>query len=85
MVIPEALSDGKRWLLWREEVRKGKPTKVPYCPDGRCRASSTDPDTWGSLDEARSTFTRGGFDGIGVRSATAWLALISMTVAFRRR
>jgi hypothetical protein len=66
MVIPEALSDGKRWLLWREEVRKGKPTKVPYCPDGRGRASSTDPDTWGSLDEARSTFTRGGFDGIGI-------------------
>lgn len=65
MVIPEALSGDRRWLLWREEKRNGKTTKVPYCPDGRRRASSTDPATWCSLDEALSS-AGGNFSGIGI-------------------
>jgi AAA domain-containing protein len=41
-------------VLWRAESRgDGKPTKVPYqVADPRRKASSTDPSTWGSFDDA---------------------------------
>src|SRR5439155_25689000 len=43
------------WVLWRAESRgEGKPTKVPYCvADPGRRASSTDPETWATFDDAR--------------------------------
>lgn len=41
------------WILWRLEPRQGRPTKVPYRPDGSGRkASATDASTWGSFDAA---------------------------------
>ena len=53
----------KRWLNWRKETRDGKVTKVPYTTTGQ-RASSTDPATWGTLDEVLAAQKR--FDGIGI-------------------
>lgn len=42
----------KRWVNYRVEAKAdGKPTKVPYSVTGR-HASSTDPATWATLDEA---------------------------------
>jgi hypothetical protein len=41
-----------------------KPTKVPYCPDGQ-HASTTDPATWCSFEEARAAYATGRFDGVG--------------------
>jgi primase-polymerase (primpol)-like protein len=49
------------WVLWRREHE----TKVPYHPSGRYRASSTNPHTWGTLQEALSTLDAGGFAGLG--------------------
>jgi len=39
-----------RWVNWKMETVGGRPTKVPYSFKGG-KASSTNPDTWGTLDE----------------------------------
>lgn len=55
------------WVTWKAEGNPGeKPRKVPYVP-GRphARASSTDPTTWGSLDQAIAAFSAGDFAGVG--------------------
>jgi P4 family phage/plasmid primase-like protien len=62
--IPQALKDPPQWVLWREEERDGRMTKIPYQAAGP-RASSTDPDTWTDFDTAREAFRGGDFDGIG--------------------
>lgn len=57
--IPPELAGLARWLVWR-----GK--KVPYCASAPAmHASSTDPDTWSTLEMAQTTFEEGGFDGVG--------------------
>lgn len=64
--VPGALRERRQWVLWRLEQRAAqkKPTKVPYQPDGR-PASSTDPATWVSFDEAQAAYGTGRFDGVG--------------------
>jgi len=62
--IPQALKDPPQWVLWCEEERDGRMTKIPYQAGGSL-ASSTDPDTWGDFDTARKAFRGGDFDGIG--------------------
>lgn len=49
-----ALSDQKRWVSWREDLRDGKLVKVPYSPfgDSVTRAKANDPTTWGTRAEA---------------------------------
>ena len=62
--IPQRLKAERRWVVWkRETTDKGKPTKVPYQPNGK-HAKSTKPETWSSYDEviAAPALT---FDGIG--------------------
>jgi integrase len=64
--IPAELRDRPQWVGWRHEVRDGKPTKVPRRPGAPSRnASSTDPATWASFEDARATVERGEADGIG--------------------
>ncbi len=44
--FPPELVERNQWCLWRiEPDRNGRPTKVPYRPDGRKAASDT-PNTW---------------------------------------
>lgn len=40
-----------RWVNWKHEERDGIKTKVPYAINGKL-ASSTDPSTWSTYDEA---------------------------------
>src|ERR1035437_6658342 len=50
--VPDSLAELDQWIVWRSEQRDGgKPTKVPYQINGT-HASSTDPKTWCSWDEA---------------------------------
>jgi putative DNA primase/helicase len=63
--IPAELKAIRAWVTWRYEQASEKWTKVPYRNDGKTKASSTDPETWGSFDHALERYQRGGVDGIG--------------------
>jgi hypothetical protein len=69
-------------VLWRAESRgEGKPTKVPYCvADSTRRASSTDPSTWRTFDDAcEASALLADMDGIGVvLTAAAQISCIDL-------
>src|SRR5689334_15426881 len=57
-----------RWVCWRNEMRNGKKTKVPYSPHGG-EAKADDPQTWNtrSAAEARArNLVNGQGGGIGI-------------------
>src|SRR4051812_39857494 len=64
--IPRDLRDLPQWVLYRVQARNGKTTKIPYQPGHASRrASSTDPQTWGTFEQALAARERGRGDGIG--------------------
>lgn len=50
--VPKELAERRQWVAWRTDVRDGRPTKVPINPHTGHLASTTDPETWGSYEEA---------------------------------
>lgn len=47
--IPQELKARPQWVLWKSEIRDGKPTKIPYCPqDQKRKAEADNPATWGT-------------------------------------
>lgn len=58
----EELNELRQWVCWRNEVRGGKPTKVPYRRDGK-PASSTEPATWDWYENVLAAGAN--FSGIG--------------------
>lgn len=68
--IPATLKAIPRWVLWRY-VQRTKPdntrvwAKLPMTTEGRA-ASSTDPATWASYDDAADALMFGDFDGLGL-------------------
>lgn len=65
MTIPAELRELPQWVCWRAERRGGKPTKVPVDPHNGGTASSTDPSTWSSFDDAVAAAERHGCNGVG--------------------
>jgi hypothetical protein len=77
VALPEPLR-AQPFVLWRAEPRRAdKPAKVPYCiATPARRASSTDPMTWGSFEDAIEAYVslvdepadprRGPVGGVGV-------------------
>ena len=65
--FPKELLSLHRWLDWREErcPKKHRPVKVPYDPKSGNRASTVDPATWGTVDEALAVVETHKYDGIG--------------------
>lgn len=65
--IPNELQTMPRWVCWRleQDKRSGRDTKVPYSPHTGKRASSGNPATWGTLDEALSCAEKYQFSGVG--------------------
>lgn len=59
------LRDLPQWVCWKYEERGGKTDKVPRNPLTRELASSADPATWATYEEARERFKAGGYEGIG--------------------
>lgn len=58
-----------RWVAWRNEMRGGKPTKVPHSPHGGM-AKADDPATWGNRAQAAEIARRivnGQGGGIGIQ------------------
>lgn len=63
--IPAELRAFDQWVLWRTEIRDGKPTKVPYSVTN-CKASTTNATTWTTFDQAAERFSISeNFHGIG--------------------
>lgn len=71
--IPEELKNTPNWIVWRQEHVQGapKPTKVPYdalkrsLASRQSHASSVDPRTWSSFDEALAALDSHLFSGLG--------------------
>ncbi len=65
--IPQELKDTPQWIVWKLCYRNGRWTKVPFNPATGGEASSTDPKTWTSFNEAYGEYTLAGdrWDGIG--------------------
>src|SRR3982751_4022455 len=73
--LPDAVHDDlatrQQWVCWKEELNEdGKPTKLPYDPkssngNGRRKASSKNPDSWGTFQTASSVIEKLGVDGLG--------------------
>jgi hypothetical protein len=59
------LAQHVRWVLWRNEQRKGRATKIPKQITG-LEASSTDPQTWASRSACETARERIGADGVGI-------------------
>ena len=57
--IPGELRALPRWVVWKD-------AKVPYCPTAvNSKASSTDPGTWATFDQARTAYDEGDYLGVG--------------------
>lgn len=62
--IPACLRGLPQWVCWRYEERDGRETKCPYDAwNPGHRASSTDPTTWTTVEDAIEAAS--GYDGIG--------------------
>jgi hypothetical protein len=64
-LIPAAMRALPRWVVWRYEPRKEKPTKVPYNGRTATRAASNDPQTWCTFEQALDALATGRWSGIG--------------------
>ena len=67
MGFPKELIEKKIWVCWRLEPdrKSGVDKKRPYNPLTCRLASSTNPSTWGTYEQAVNTRDRYGFTGIG--------------------
>ncbi len=69
--IPLELRERSQWVVWKFKSRRGEnslpgqQTKVPFRADTGGAASSTNPQTWCSFEEAYQAFQTGSWDGIG--------------------
>ena len=63
--VPAELRGQRRWVCWRREMRGGRATKLPVDARSGRMASSTDPATWASFDEALAAAPRWRCDGVG--------------------
>src|SRR4029453_15303191 len=57
--IPAELRAMQQWVVWAHTWKEAekKFAKVPYSPTAGTLASSTDPTTWGTFDEAVAAYT----------------------------
>ena len=64
---PKEIVGLRQWICWRMEPdpKSEKPRKIPYDPKTGRRASSTNPDTWGTLAEAQAARDKFMFTGLG--------------------
>ena len=60
--MPAELRSVPRWVVWNG----GNGTKVPYCATAsNSKASSTNPSTWATFDQAQTAYEEGGYAGVG--------------------
>lgn len=62
--VPPAIRDENNWVLWKNIIRNGKSTKVPFSVYG-APASSTDDSTWSTYESAVIRYDERQHAGIG--------------------
>lgn len=67
IVAPIELARRPQWVAWLLTPREGepKPTKVPYNARTGALASTTDPSTWATFEEASAFYVREHYSGVG--------------------
>ncbi len=90
-VLPDELTTRAQFVVWHYEIVEGKSgqpsrfTKVLYNARTGAKASSTNPDTWSTFDEAMAVHASGQYAGIGfVLSADDPFAGIDLDHCFNR-
>lgn len=63
--IPKQLAERNQWIVWKNQVRDGESTKIPYNPATGEAASTADNSTWTDLETACESYRERSFDGIG--------------------
>lgn len=63
--IPAELKSLRRWVLWKNGVRDGKPTKIPIRADNGFEAKANESGTWTTFEDAKEAFEKGQGEGIG--------------------
>lgn len=63
--IPAELRERPQWVCWRWEWRGDRWTKVPLNPATGAQASTTDPATWGTFDQALARYRARNLPGVG--------------------
>src|SRR5829696_9141524 len=66
--IPQDLRVLQQWIGWKYEEQPGgkKPKKAPINPHTGRKADNTDPEVWGTFEEAQKAVERYKLDGIGI-------------------
>ncbi len=62
--VPAKLQERDQWVLWKTIIRDGNTTKVPFSVFNK-PASTTDPATWTSFENAVSHYDESQHSGIG--------------------
>jgi RecA-family ATPase len=65
--LPLEMRQRPQWVVWKAEMVNEKLTKVPYNPRTGYKASSADPSTWATFDEAKNAAPA--YSGIGYEFA----------------
>jgi hypothetical protein len=63
--IPVDLTSRSYWVFWRYVERDDNTTKEPFDPHTGFRASTTDTETWGTLEQAMAANERHKGEGVG--------------------
>jgi putative DNA primase/helicase len=71
-MIPSDMAVEARWVAWRFETRRNKPTKVPISPHTGYEARSTDRRDWSTLESALDRMKRDHLPGIGFVLGDGW-------------
>ncbi len=54
-----------QFVVWKHQLIDEKPKKPPYSPIYHRLANTSNPHSWGTLDQALKAFTTGNYNGIG--------------------
>ena len=63
--IPLTMQERKQWVAWKYQWSGNKWTKPPFHISGKFKASTTNPATWSTFEEAYAAYLAGHIDGIG--------------------
>ena len=63
--VPPFMQTRRQWIVWKYQMVDGKRKKPPFSPHNGRSASTNDPSTWGTFEQALARYARGDYDGIG--------------------